>query len=187
MKFYSFFTHHFSSINHAEVYLSLHWIPHSFSWWCHGSFKVTAMTIRCFIFCSLPEVFFLAFKEVTILFLRLHSRLGNLLKKVQWDICSSQYRLLWLDGDGGFQILHIPLLPGRDGQALRENYISTWRFVISPADMNLPEAFKTVLALRQKWEFQPWTPLFVSLCYSFSARLHFTDKKHTCELSVCIW
>lgn len=45
--------------------------------------------------------------------------------KVQRDICSSRFRLLWLEGDGGFEFLQIPLLPGRDGQAWRENDIST--------------------------------------------------------------
>lgn len=73
----------------------------------------------------------------------------------QKDICSSRYRLLRLERDGGFEFLQIPLVPRRDGRALRENDIPTWRFVISAADVNLPEAFKTALASRQKWEFQP--------------------------------
>lgn len=46
-------------------------------------------------------------------------------QKVQSDICSSRYRLLRLERDGGFEFLQIPLVPRRDGRALRENDIPT--------------------------------------------------------------
>lgn len=52
--------------------------------------------------------FVLASTDVAVLFLRFHNRLGNLLKKKKKGIKSpvryllSQYRLLWLERDGGF-------------------------------------------------------------------------------------
>lgn len=135
----------------------LDWIPHSLSWWCYGSFKVTAMTMICFIFWF--AVCFSVHRGRN-LFLKISLGWEIYLKKNSAWKSPVRYLLLsvsaFMAGRGrGFEFLQIPLLPGRDGQALRGNYISTWQFVISVADMNLPEAFKTALASRPKWEFQP--------------------------------
>lgn len=84
--------------------------------------------------------------------------------------------------------LQLPLLPGRDGQALRENYISAWRFVISAADMNLPEAFKTALALCQKMGISTLGSFYLSVyathflldCIS-QAKSARVSSQHVCD------
>lgn len=166
---------------------SLDWICHSLSRWCQGSFKVTTMTMVGFRYwlavCFRVHSPFLKIplqvgksKKIIIIIMR---------QKVQWDICCSGYQLLRLERDGGFEFPQIPLLPARDGRALRENCIPTWGFVISAADMNLPEAFKTALASRQKWEFQPQARFicqFMLLIFC-SAAFH-RQEAHVWALSV---